>query len=432
MAKQVGESPAAQTNHLGPTVTREEFQRLTSVLKANSCPWLGCRFFAFFSTVILARLQLSEARRLATADRIVRDENAFLRVTSRKRLTYGNSRAEVSVPLMLVEILDRWELRARSVNLFPNQSRKAPWNPLCTSKGATAIHQLRQACDSAETPSFTFSGLAFFSEANVAWLADSEQSPFRLGPEDMKPKNVPMTVLRQAVWNSYAPSDRGCLKRVKLIFNMLDSMNPKIENTFEMTPEFVVRFAAAAGLENLEGRPQNGLRSHALTWLHIMCNHAIRLGYLDFNPLAGIPGFKGTGWWRDGLRTTGEKSHPRRPRASEDGMIGPPSRPSPWDDWDATICPVSIGDGGEVTIFTRPKKALATARDKTALAMFREFVAAYPGTFRVKYLEGKYGDPRGIIRRYRQSDSDYSVVLSTGRDYGIGINTNISTNQPST
>lgn len=321
---------------IGPIPTREDFARLAAVARAASAPWVGCRFFTLFATISLARLHYGEAINLAWRDLAGTGDDRSIEVARRASRWAGNLLSNVAVPPMLDEIYSRWEPRSRSQLIFPNQSRTARWEKNGVRSGARPFDQLREACDLAGTPPYTFPGLRRFADANASWLSDEKLSPFLLSPEDMRTKTAPMSRLREDVLGCYDQSikvNTFPLSSCRMVFDSLATL--KIRSTEQLTRQAVDLFAESVRFNGEGGRPKQ-----LMNWFHAICNHAIRLGYLDEDPFVGIPGFTAKGWWRGGLRRKGEYSHPRR-------VISAPDGPPPIA---ANSCPVVMKEGFPILV----------------------------------------------------------------------------------
>jgi plasmid maintenance system antidote protein VapI len=86
-----------------------------------------------------------------------------------------------------------------------------------------------------------------------------------------------------------------------------------------------------------------------------------------------------------------------------------PREPSPWDDWDATVCPVHVRDDGHLIVFGRDKGPTSGSARK----LFEAMEAKYPGGFTLNDFNKDQivGDPRGILTRYREKDLDCLAAI---------------------
>jgi transcriptional regulator with XRE-family HTH domain len=94
--------------------------------------------------------------------------------------------------------------------------------------------------------------------------------------------------------------------------------------------------------------------------------------------------------------------------------------PSPWDTWDASICPVHVRDDHHLVVFGRDK---GPVRKKSARELFGALAARYPGGFSLKELEGMQiaTDFRGILSRWREKDDDCRAAIQLPRTKSGGL-----------
>jgi hypothetical protein len=87
-----------------------------------------------------------------------------------------------------------------------------------------------------------------------------------------------------------------------------------------------------------------------------------------------------------------------------------PRESSPWDDWDASICPVHIRDDSHLVVFGWDK---GLVRKTSARELFKALHAEYPGGFTKGQLEKKQiaTDFRGIMTRWREKDDDCRAAI---------------------
>jgi len=88
---------------------------------------------------------------------------------------------------------------------------------------------------------------------------------------------------------------------------------------------------------------------------------------------------------------------------------GPVPGPSPWDGWDASVCPVRIEADGRLTVFGRDKQR---PRSKEVIRMFSEIAGRYPGGFDLPGLTRRFGQgARASFVRYKKIDADTEAAF---------------------
>jgi transcriptional regulator with XRE-family HTH domain len=101
-----------------------------------------------------------------------------------------------------------------------------------------------------------------------------------------------------------------------------------------------------------------------------------------------------------------------------------PREPGPWDDWDASVCPVQVGPDGRLVVFGRDKGRL---KSRKAIELISHLVGRYPGGFDLPGMRHRKlpVDSRGILNRLKAKDADcmaaFQFPMVKGGDlYRIG------------
>ena len=373
-------------------ITLDEVGRLLGHLRTGGLhAWEDARLFAFLAIVALAQLRETEALSLKVAD--VRLDDRTLVIPRRRVPGSRNYPPEVGIGSVLGSVLSRWLPRAGGDWLFPNQTRSGPWNAYtCATTGAEATGG---ACAAAGLRPIIVEAFRIFGKV-PGRLVEPGESPFQLSGDEMTLRPATLDEMRTAVLGLYPSKKQHTSKsNARLVFDEFERMGLKGSSEIA-APGFIDRFAGSAAIDDISRGAGGWLISH----LQTVCGKLIELGTLDASPFIG----------RDRFMVKARPSRSELPparfkRAKRPGPSTVASRPfpvelagegepSPWGDWNAVVCPMRVGAGGEVFLFDKPKTALSKPRDRTALRLFAELIAAYPRGFEWSYLEGKYGDPR--------------------------------------
>ena len=391
----------------GPIPTWEEFVVLTNYLKSHSGPRNGGRVFALYATIILARLNLAEAY----AVEVKHINGRTLHIIGRERFREPHSPPDLDIPQLLRDIFDRWLPRVSCRWAFPDDMRVNPWDNVQDQARGKFTRALKKACREAVTRPFTARGLLRFGEANAARVGDRHDSPLAIAPGDgvLTLDCVPIAQFEQKIMEHYDKSSSSSLFMAKRFFQTLERL-PNVVSTCNLTAEVVEQFPAAWGVSDPEKI------KYVINWIQRICRLAIRFGYLDLDPFEGRPGLP---------RKSERTNHPKQSRiyrfidtdrmardaAKSDGGKG--AVRSPWDDWDASKCPVHVRENGHLVVFERDKGPL---KSENATQLASELTGLYipggRGGFDKGTLLTRFGTgARGLFARLKGIDADCNAAF---------------------
>ncbi len=124
-------------------------------LESRSRSWDGLRLYALFVLVLYGGLRLREALLAEVEDLDL--ERRTIEVVARRRLKTADSARIVPIPAEAIPPLRRWIARVKSVHLFPNKSRSAPWTS--GGPGRRPTERLRAAAAAVGVEGLTFQAL---------------------------------------------------------------------------------------------------------------------------------------------------------------------------------------------------------------------------------------------------------------------------------
>jgi integrase len=415
-----------QTRRSDPDPTWEEVAQLVTHLKTQSRRWLDARLLALVSLVTLARLQpYSEAAPLRRENVDWEGQPRILRIPGRAQIKLRRSMACIPLGGHLAEILDRWSRRSGSVHVIPNQGLSSYWNISDTSFGVGSGNaQLAEACKAAGIRNLMLRGLKRFGEKYRERL-ESEDSPFRLEPGDglLRAEDITIARLRQEVIALYGPTPKSTLRRmlgrINSVFDAIEAL-PGNATSFDLaTHDFIERFASSLEISDPYRQPHD----YVIGYIHIIINKSLFLGYTESSPFVGVPGFFVQMNGRPRLRRERSEGLPLD-TANTTAAVEQPGESSPWDDWDASVCPVHVREDGHMVVFGRVKRRLIS---KVKIDLVSALAERYPnGGFGLKGLKDRFGrGGRQAFYSLKKIDADcraaFQPAIVKNRDlYRIG------------
>jgi hypothetical protein len=265
-----------------------DFRRVMIAMAAESFAWPTARLYVLCSTVVLARLNWSEALAIQVKD--YRPDDGGLYIAQRARLRKGRPEAinpiEISPPLS--EVWERWIPRIHCGYAFPLLSRSGPLQrPTASCDLAEFAIRILGTGDSASR--FTPGGLLAFGIAHKDRLWNPKYSPFSIHPNDnstLMPRVVPLASLKEkiiskkmATTNNYA-----YLK----IFGDISKI-PEVNTVSDLVPAIAEKLISAAGITDPIRKTKGGKPFPRFRMLRAICRYGIELGAIDHDPLIGRP-----------------------------------------------------------------------------------------------------------------------------------------------
>jgi integrase len=340
--------------------------------------------------VFIAVICLTELRPMEALEKEIKPGDVNL---DKRTIDVAGRKKPVIICEPLHEILRRWLPRAGGHYLLPIVARTEPW-PSGGPQNPWA--RLKSACRTLGLPDYTPGSLYQFGRADADRLKGTT-SPFRLEVGDGGLTVVPVSIsrLRDEIMATASTMSQSTRWVMRTTFDVLGRLLSDDASTDKLTPSLISEFEA-----ELEGFSQSK-RKVTIEYFHRVCKWAIASGYRDLDPFSGRPGF-----YAPIARKSKPPKRPFLPKrfrlAELDASVDVPGITSPWDAWDAAVCPVHVRDDGHLVVFRRDKGPLSGSGRK----LFKALEEKYPGGFTSNELRKIVGDSRGIIERWREKDAD--------------------------